>query len=403
MKKNVAIISAFFLPARHIAVSRVEAYAKYLALDHNVTVITLGKEKGIKELTFENGASCTVYYFTNKGLLTSLLFYTGKESWFLHKVKTLVRLVHDKLGISYFKPWAKLAKQKLRDELRENRVDFLISSYAPEDVLEVSFQCFTELRSIKTKWVLDMRDEYSDELRLSARVKKKRQKNEEKYSKISDLVVSVSEPLVDLFRKRMPYAKDFMEIRNGFDHEIQPPRYRKGDVLKIGYFGSLHGAAKPNVLFEAINELGLNDKIKIFFAIRNKNFNVPSYIEKSICYLQYMTYYDSIKKMSEMDANLLILPSKKRVGVFSGKIFDYLSAGRSILALVNPHDIAAKLIYETKSGYVADFDNIEEIKCAISSLYQDWKGNRVKQPGSEEISRQHRKYQVKKLSEWMSR
>lgn len=80
-------------------------------------------------------------------------------------------------------------------------------------------------------------------------IKNKRQKNELKYSKRADLVVSVSEPLVDIFKKRMPEAKDYMELRNGFDHSFVLKNIKKEEILKIGYFGSLHSEAKPDLFF----------------------------------------------------------------------------------------------------------------------------------------------------------
>lgn len=402
MPKNILIVSVFFPPARHIAVSRIEAYAKYLSISNNVTVITLGEKEETVEYKFDNGANCKVHYFPNKGLLTAFLFYTGKEGWFQHKVKTMVRVVHNKLNISHFKSWARLASKRLVEELENKKYDVLISSYAPEDVLEISYQAMKSNINTKTKWVLDMRDEYSDELGLPNWVKKQRQANEVKYSKRADLVLSVSEPLVELFKKRMPKAKEFMELRNGFDHKVKPITYKKEAKLKIGYFGSLHGDIKPYVLFLAVKELNLVDSIEICFAVRNKTFEVPSELKDTVIFLPFMCYHGAIEKMSYMDANLLILPSKLRLGVFSGKVFDYLSAGRSILALVNPADVAAKLIEETNSGYVADFDDLESVKEALKQLYNDWETNKLKQPNLNDIAKQHRQFQVEKLANWIS-
>lgn len=402
MQKNILIVSVFFPPARHIAVSRIEAYAKYLSISNNVTVITLGEKEETVEYNFDNGANCRVHYLPNEGLLTAFLFYSGKESWFQHKVKTMVRVVHNKLNISHFKSWARLASKRLVEELENKKYDVLISSYAPEDVLEISYQAMKSNINTKTKWVLDMRDEYSDELGLPNWVKKQRQANEVKYSKRADLVLSVSEPLVELFKKRMPKAKEFMELRNGFDHKVKPITYKKEAKLKIGYFGSLHGDIKPYVLFLAVKELNLVDSIEICFAVRNKTFEVPSELKDIVTFLPFMCYHGAIEKMSYMDANLLISPSKLRLGVFSGKIFDYLSAGRSILALVNPADVAAKLIEETNSGYIADFDDLESVKEALKQLYNDWEANKLKQPNLNDIAKLHRQYQVEKLDTWIN-
>lgn len=400
--KEIIIVSIFFPPTRHIAVSRIEAYAKYLSISNNVTVITLGEKEETVEYNFDNGANCRVHYLPNEGLLTAFLFYTGKEGWFKHKVKTLVRVVHNKLNISHFKIWARLASKRLVEGLENKKYDVLISSYAPEDVLEISYQALKSNLKTQPKWVLDMRDEYSDELGLPNWVKKQRQANEVKYSKRADLVLSVSEPLVELFKKRMPKAKKFIELRNGFDHKVKPITYKKEAKLKIGYFGSLHGDAKPYVLFTAIKELNLVGSVEVCFAVRNKTFEVPSELKDIVTFLPFMCYHGAIEKMSHMDANLLILPSKLRLGVFSGKVFDYLSSGRSILALVNPADVAAKLIEETNSGYIADFDDLESVKEALKQVYNDWEANKLKQPNLNDIAKQHRQYQVEKLANWIN-
>lgn len=403
MPKNILIVSVFFPPARHIAVSRIEAYAKYLSISNNVTVITLGEKEETVEYNFDNGGNCKVHYLPNKGLLTAFLFYSGKESWFQHKVKTMVRVVHNKLNISHFKSWARLASKRLVEELENKKYDVLISSYAPEDVLGISYQAIKSNLNTQTKWVLDMRDEYSDELGLPIWVKKQRRANEVKYSKRADLVLSVSEPLVELFKKRMPNAKEFMELRNGFDHKVKPISYKKEAKLKIGYFGSFHGRRNPSIFFNALKFFDVKGvDFEFFIATKNITFEIPSDLKNRVTILPFMSYEKSIIKMSKMDVNLLVLPFTGLLGVFSGKIFDYLSAGRSILALVNPADVAAKLIEETNSGYIADFDDLESVKEALKQLYNDWDANKLKQPIVNDIAKQHRQYQVAKLDTWIN-
>ena len=289
-KKNIILVSVFFSPNRHIAVNRIESYAKYLAVDHNVTVITMGDSRKTVRLKTANGDSFKVHYLPNEGFFTSLLFYTGREGWFKHKFKTLVRIMHNKFNVSHFAGWSKQAEKKITQELESQKVEALISSYAPEDVLEVSYQAL----NTKTKWVLDMRDEYSDELGLSAWVKKQRQANEIRYSKRANLVLSVSSPLVEQFKKRMPRAKNFMEVRNGFDHTIKADQYLKSDKLKIGYFGSLHGEAKPYSFFKAIIELNIVDDVEIYFATRSVTFLIPKELREVVKFYDFMPYEESI-------------------------------------------------------------------------------------------------------------
>lgn len=401
MRSKILIVSTNFPPKRHVAVSRIEAYAKYLSIEHDVIIVTLGQESSTVNYEFENGGKCTVYYLTNDGLLAKLLFYTGNESWLLHKFKTLIRVVHNKLNVSHFANWAVKAERLIVDILNGERVDVLLSSYAPEDVLSLSYNALNKANNNYSKWVLDMRDEYGDEFGLPVWVRKRRRQNEIKFSKRADLILSVSLPLVELFKKRMLHAKEFMELRNGFDHDIPPRAYNKGDKLKIGYFGSFHGHRNPTRFFSALEKLAENTEIEVQIATKSVTFSIPSRLSDKVKILPFMSYSESIYKMSEMDVNLLVLPSSGVLGVFSGKIFDYLSSGRSILALVNPTDVAAKLINSIGAGYVVDFDNQDKIEKTISQIYSDWQNNCLKLPKAEDVLIHHRKQQVEKLNEWI--
>ena len=83
--KKIVIVSPYFPPDRHIAVNRIEAYAKYLSINNEVVVITLGDFDRFQNFNFDNGGACKVYYLSNHGFFSSFLFYNGKENKFFHK------------------------------------------------------------------------------------------------------------------------------------------------------------------------------------------------------------------------------------------------------------------------------------------------------------------------------
>jgi glycosyltransferase involved in cell wall biosynthesis len=56
-------------------------------------------------------------------------------------------------------------------------------------------------------------------------------------------------------------------------------------------------------------------------------------------------------------------------GVLSGKVFEYLAAGRPILAAVPPDGAAAELIRETGAGVVAAPDDVDGIRSALEDLH----------------------------------
>ena len=61
----------------------------------------------------------------------------------------------------------------------------------------------------------------------------------------------------------------------------------------------------------------------------------------------------------------------------SGKIFDYLAAGRPILAAVPPHGAAAELIRETNAGVVVPPDDVEGLREAVADLYARWRSGEL--------------------------
>lgn len=397
-KKNIVIISTFFPPNIHIASNRIYAYAKYLAKEHNITVVTSANEFSKKVIVSPYNTPITVYNIPNKGIFSNLLFYSGKENPINHKIKTIFRLIFKKLNISFYYKWRINTSCFLKKYLEKNDVDIILSSYAPDDTLLVTYDILKNNNNIK--WYIDMRDEYSDEENISKKQKLIRKENEFIFSKRADLIITVSAPLLNLLKKRMPYAGKYLEIRNGYDHQVPVNYNSNSKELKLGYYGSFQGKTKPDILFQAILELKKElhvFPIKIYIATKSINFNIPDELKNSIILLPYTHYEESIKSMGTMDCNILILPSDTRVGVYSGKLFDYISVQKSILGLINKNDVAATLINDLQCGYVADPNNKEDVKMALLSLYKDWKQQNLKVASIKNIQKLHRKHQIHKL------
>jgi glycosyltransferase involved in cell wall biosynthesis len=55
--------------------------------------------------------------------------------------------------------------------------------------------------------------------------------------------------------------------------------------------------------------------------------------------------------------------------VLSGKVFEYLAAGRPVLAVVPPDGAAADLIRETNAGVVVAPDDVDGIRRALAELH----------------------------------
>tara|TARA_R110002072_G_scaffold20688_2_gene74814 strand:- start:16037 stop:16372 length:336 start_codon:yes stop_codon:yes gene_type:complete len=101
--------------------------------------------------------------------------------------------------------------------------------------------------------------------------------------------------------------------------------------------------------------------------------------------------------MNNADCNLLLVPPMEEKGRFTGKLFDYLSVEKPILAMIDKSDVGATLIKEHNGGVVTDFSDEVEIEKGIISVYELWKNKIFLPIDSDKTKTLHRKHQVNKV------
>jgi hypothetical protein len=133
----------------------------------------------------------------------------------------------------------------------------------------------------------------------------------------------------------------------------------------------------------------------------HKNFVIPEQFKLKMNIHPVLPYNEAIVQMAKMDLNVQLHPKSEQKGIFTGKLFDYISVQKPVLALVDSEDVAAQLIRNFDCGYIAEFDSVEQIKSAIIAAYSDWKLNHIRFASKENVLSLHRKKQVEKLRELM--
>jgi glycosyltransferase involved in cell wall biosynthesis len=85
----------------------------------------------------------------------------------------------------------------------------------------------------------------------------------------------------------------------------------------------------------------------------------------------YAPRADALRLQRDSEALLLLIPDAggRGKGVLSGKVFEYLAAGRPILAVVPPDGAAAELIREAGAGVVVAPDDVDGMKAALADLH----------------------------------
>ena len=87
--------------------------------------------------------------------------------------------------------------------------------------------------------------------------------------------------------------------------------------------------------------------------------------------IDYLPRNESLRLQRDSEVLLLLVPDAdgRGRGVLSGKVFEYLAAGRPILAVVPPDGAAAALVRETGAGTVVAPDDVAGIRAALEHFH----------------------------------
>jgi len=307
-------------------------------------------------------------------------------------------------GNEYHK-WEKLALWKAIALYGEKKYDIILSSYAPESTHRVALKL--KKRFSDVKWIADMRDEMSKNPFIPSLKRRRLEILEKEILKHCNALVSVSAPILEEFRNSVKERRNiyFCEVRNGFDFDLELNRKRE-NVRKfiVSYVGNFYGRRNPRNFFRALVDLDneILKKMEVKFVGLTKPVLVPNKLKNIVELIPKVPHEEAISFMRNSDALLLIHP-KGRKGVYTGKLFEYLGVLRPIMALVDKEDVAAELIREANAGYIADFDDVDEIRNIIIKAYKDWERGITPDFNIEVIRKHHRKKQVGKLESLIER
>jgi glycosyltransferase involved in cell wall biosynthesis len=371
-----------------------DAFAYYLNLNgFKVSVITLKEHS--EDLNYELKDGISVYRLSNKVFIKRPKFYAGEPKW-KHLVKVIWNLTSARFDPLPESGWMKAVSAQLSKLNQEKKIDLVISSFSPVESHLAALNFLNKNKDVK--WIADMRDEMSMNKLIPLSAQRKLARIEREIALRADAITSVSVPILIQFRKLMPEVNNFEEIRNGYNHEFLF-NGSFNNKFTIVYAGTFYGLRKPTTFFaglqKALNHIAFD--FEIVFVGTHHNFNIPQEFIRNCRFITKVTQDEAIQLMAGADANLLVLPEIETKGVYSGKIFDYISVMKPIIAVVDQHDVAANLIRDLNAGFVADFNDEQAISFAITSAYQLWMNKEMLPVEREQVKLLHRKHQVKKL------
>lgn len=412
MPHNVLFIAYHFPPAGGPAVQRSAKFVKYLP------------EFGFRPVVLTCSENAIEYPSRDQSLLDDLgqpaiVRCEGYERW----VTRLPR----KLGLTPFagfflRPdknilgWVPSAARAARRLAAEQRIDVIYTSVGPFSSVLLGSRL---KRRLGIPWVVDFRDPWTDDAmtlwptRLHYRLECRQ---ERKALRDADAIVVVTPGMQEMMRARYPRAADRIHVvPNGFDAEdFSAPAHQPaaGPVLRITYTGMAvdydfpagllmggrltrfwcsrfayrHTATdfscySPLYLFRALRLLldeqpDAAGKIEVHFAggfgERNWELIRELKLEKVVTVNGYLPHEQSVRLL--LDSDVLFLPlmsfaDGRRNYAYSGKLFEYLAAGRPILATV-PEGDAADLIRQVGAGWCADPHDVGALSSLLADLLQ---------------------------------
>lgn len=195
----------------------------------------------------------------------------------------------------------------------------------------------------------------------------------------ADAVAAVTEPISEDFRQR--YGVDAVTVTNGYDvalnaevaaAELPPLSADRRLIVHTGALSGVRGRdARP--LLEALQRLAGEPDVasRLAFIQAGPTFPTDELLLAPLRELGLVQTLGIVSRASaialQRRAAALLLITSADVSQSTGKLFEYLAAGRPILALAENNE-AARIVQETNTGVTVPPGDVDAIAAALRSV-----------------------------------
>lgn len=440
MQKKILLICNYFAPDNAIAAIRTSKLAKYLRQNgYEIQVIAEKKDSDTEDEILKKDTEGIKVYYAYQSELYKRFYEKYKEIIQPYKQKRFDNLenryrMNPKTGKMEFYPFETaypllgsldyivgLMKQydlyfSIKKTLRQcNGFDYVITSYG--DAFSLFAGRYYHKYHKETPWIFDIRDPVYRYKFTPCYVGWIAKIYEKQIWKNSDCILGISKGIC----KRVPpkYRKKVHCLTNGYDTEdrkdLSSDRLDTSKMI-FTYTGSMYGGIRDlSILFKCVRDAvnqGVIDVTKIEFHYAG---NDPAYeIFKSQAQKYDLAgncvshgkllHRDALKLQQQSDILLVASYDYKdnEGGVITGKVLEYMSANKPIVAVVMgdiEHSELADIIRVTDLGFAYEEAHKESDYCGlyeyICGKYEEFMANgRIKHnPNLNEL----RKYDYKNL------
>jgi len=271
--------------------------------------------------------------------------------------------------------WDPAAWTAIRRALSRGPLDCLITS-SPAESTHLLGLAFARRAGA---WIADFRDGWCFEpLRpaLPTAVQRRLdERMERRVARRADAVVGVTAPIVDDFQTRLGVAAHL--VSNGFDPDLGGDEAQSGPAeerrLSFVHTGALSGprGRDPLPLLRALRKLvddapELRGRLELIVAGRSEEDELELVRTAGagdiVRHLGYRPRSEALA-LQRAAGTLVLITSRDRCEA-TGKLYEYMAAGRPIIALAEGNE-AARIVAETNTGVLVSPDDSEEIAGAL--------------------------------------
>ncbi|ATB37480.1 glycosyl transferase [Cystobacter fuscus] len=420
---NVLLITFSFPPVGGVGVLRALSLAKYLPSEGiRVDVLTarnapaVGRDQALlqqvpADVTIHRTWTLDLPFTLRKGikkLLTrgkaprssSALAPAGRPG-LMNRLQGLIAnllLPDPQIG------WLPFAYPAARRIIRSRKIDAVIITVPPFSSVKLAARLRKAFPALPI--VLDFRDEWlTTTLELvsfnsNERARRIARQTESEAVDAATAVVAVTRNAADELRKRYPHqpATKFLTVPNGYDDTPSPRLHtepKRVDKVTLTYMGSVYGTTDPRTLLEAVAGLpaDVRDRLRIRFI---GHVETPAYrqalaaLAPTVELVGFLSMSEAHRQLAASHYALLITRDPINV---SAKFYDYLGAGKPILAAVHPEGEVRRLLDETGAGEWASINDPAALRQllveAVNRVTPE--GSVPYRPSPEAVAAYHRK------------
>jgi hypothetical protein len=311
--------------------------------------------------------------------------------------------------------WLPVLTRSARRIVREHNIELVLITGAPFS----NFLLAERLRNLfpHLAIVLDFRDEWlstsfdiaSFQFSRSERARRFAIEAEASAVRSATAVVAVTEAARREIRARYPHEPEskFHHIPNGFDATrsdsaaVSPSSRSEGRIV-VTYVGTVYSSTEPTALVQALKSLPADAKAKFKICFIG-HIEEPRYREallqlgEMVELKGYLPRHEALDAMNKTDYFLLVTHDRLNI---SAKFYDYIGAGKPILATVHPEGDVRRLLEDLRAGWWAGNHDVEGIRRLFLDVAE--RGNRLRsefQPDREKIAQYERKVLAQRYAE----